>query len=915
MDQKQIQKFLDTFNIQKLAKIFTPELFMQIAFFIVIGIGVIVVYRVIHYTLLSTKQKENRKSSAMLQIIPKTGTGGYDIEGLIKYLHGLILSKDRYLLSFEMVAESGKIKFIVWFPEKYKEPIRNKLSSTFKDARITDCTEDPFDIPKETKSFVASKLTLERYFLYSLNMGSGSITNSIVSNLTNLEPNQKIIVQTLLRPRFEGWKGKGERSFRYCERKNIPLQKITGGDIFFDGLGKVFRSFSNNKDLLIKKSKLENGEQRTALSKLKEPGFDVLIRVVASGQKKDGISRVKGIVSAFTELIDENRFNIQHVWDGKTEFRKASEREMSVYDTDNILTVSELKSFVFRLPTSENEEIENYSVKELPPPADATRSDNLFAKTNYKGKEELIGMNLLDILRHINIDGKTGTGKSEFILGFSRTLMESGYGVCLIDPHQDLYTDLIPRIPEKRRKDVILMDFTDINYPPPLNFLKIDTRDPLMIESITTEILSVFKRLFSDAWGGRTEYYFRMAFKAVLEAEESPTLVHIKKIFTNEEYRKGIIPRLKSSSLKDFWLHEFGKGNGEIDSTTKTALQSPLNKLSVFTDNEHLLYSIAQASCIDFKKILNEKKILLVNVDKGKLGEDTSKLIGSVIISRLKIAAMSRSEIKKSERLKMPFILAVDEFENFVGPEIEVVLDEIRKYGFGLIMLHQRLEQIKTIQSAVFNNVGSLITFRTGIDDARYLSTHFRGVAPEDIANLPNRQAYCKLLVNGSEYPPFLFKTLDRLDLTEDEEERIKNEIYQANIKVRKNREELYREIYGIDDDEDEVQTPGRRKARESQRRTAEEEYDSVDYSEAISLEKKHIGEASENEVYPGELSNEALTTKDIKMSSENGDITLISQELQSEISRNLGNVISLVEAKKDNVNAKVKRTKRRVSE
>jgi len=795
-----------------------------------------VIIREIYYNY---RQSVNRKNAVVMQIIPRAGTETKDITDFLKFLHGILLGRHKYHVSYEIVAEDNKIKFYLWTPGEIKEVVKNRIMSSFNNVQISEEVADPLNIKKKKVS--VSTLKISKHYLLSLNTDVNNIIDSITSVMTGLEKQQRLVVQVLLSAESEKWKRKGERDFRYCERHNRPLRKVNILDYIADGItaisnelgkelhgkgstgGATFDSIGGNK-----KSKVDTSEHREALYKLKEPGFSVCIRLIGAGGWKKTNQRISGLSAAFAELSHENRFIRKNnyfyfIRYSGGEFGKAKKRYIQ-RTLSSLLSVSEIRSFAFQLPTKANDsnEIVRYMSRIIPPPIAATRTENPFALTRWKGKEEVIGIVLKDLLRHINVTGKTGTGKSEFVNLFFNTLVQTGYGGCLIDPHGDLFRDVVPRIPESRRKDVILMDFSEKDHPVPFNFMLIKNRDPIEIERITTEMLSVFQRLFSEAWGGRTEYYFRNAIKTVLEVEPKPTILHIKKLFVDEEYRKKIIPKLKNIALKDYWTKEFGKGNGEMDSATRTALQSPLNKLAVFTDNEHLLYSICQADCIDFRQAMDEKKILIVNVDKGSVGEETCKLIGSMIITKLKLAAMSRSNMEKADRLKAPFIMAVDEFENFVGPEIEVILDELRKYGFGLMMLHQRIEQIQDLKSAVFNNVGTLITFRTGIEDAAYLTKFFKGLDPDDIANLENRQAYCRLLVNGTEQQPFTFWTLDRIELTKEQEIDYYKQVYEQSIAGRKSRDDLSKELYGVEEQE-EKKVIGKRQEKPEQFEDIEE--------------------------------------------------------------------------------------------
>lgn len=356
---------------------------------------------------------------------------------------------------------------------------------------------------------------------------------------------------------------------------------------------------------------------------------------------------------------------------------------------------------------------------------------------------------------HIYIVGKTGTGKSTLIQNMVVSDIRRGKGLCLIDPHGDLAEDVLDFVPKERIDNVIYFNPQDIEYPVPFNPLEKVSPDK---HHLTAQgVISCFKKIWPDFWGPRLEHILRFSLLTLLEYPKS-SLLDIPKLLTNREFRKIVLQNAKREELKDFWLSQFEK----YSSWQRQEAVSPiLNKIGHFLASIPLRNIVGQReNSFDLRKVMDEGKILIANLAKGEIGEDASSLLGAMMVTKIQLAALSRADLKEDER--RPFYLYVDEIHNFLTLSFTDILSESRKYGLNLILAHQYIEQLdEKIRSAIFGNVGTIISFRVGAEDAKILAREFYPVfGEEDLVSLPNYHIYLKLMVNGVTSRPFSAVTL-----------------------------------------------------------------------------------------------------------------------------------------------------------
>lgn len=377
-------------------------------------------------------------------------------------------------------------------------------------------------------------------------------------------------------------------------------------------------------------------------------------------------------------------------------------------------------------------------------PASPDNDVVLFGNTEFRNSVQNFGIKLDDRRRHMYVVGKSGMGKSELLKTLAIQDIRDGRGICFMDPHGDAVYDLLDYIPPERVKDVIFINPADMQYPVGFNVMEQVGFDQRHL--VADGMMAVFKKIWEDAWSARMEYILNNTILALLEAPGS-TLLGINRMLAEKEYRKRVVDQVTDTEVKAFWTQEFAKYTDKFASEATAAIQ---NKVGQFVSNSLIRNLVGQAkSTFDMREAMDLRKIILVDISKGRIGEDASRLLGAMIITKIQLAAMSRVDIPKHERAD--FCLIVDEFQNFATASFANILSEARKFNLSLVVGHQYIKQLdEKVAEAAFGNVGTIISFRVGAEDAEFLEKEF---APEfmatDIVNLGFRQIYLKLMIDG----------------------------------------------------------------------------------------------------------------------------------------------------------------------
>lgn len=379
----------------------------------------------------------------------------------------------------------------------------------------------------------------------------------------------------------------------------------------------------------------------------------------------------------------------------------------------------------------------------------------LLGKTDYRGQELRFGIKDEDSFRHLYIVWKTGTGKSTFLSNIIKSHMYTNKWLCLIDPHGDLVDTVMEHVPSRRTNDVILFDVWDTSNPIWFNLLQYNTEDEKNL--IVSGVVATFKKLFGQSWGPRLEYVLRNVMLSVVEYPNA-TIMHIMRVLTDKNFREEVLENVKDPIVLKFWRGEFDKWS---DTQRNEAIAPITNKVGQFLSSPVVRNVFGQPSSkLNMRKVMDEWKILLVNLSKGKIGEDNTEMIWSFIVTKLQIDAMSRTDIP--ERDRRPFYLHIDEFQNFATDSFAVILSEARKYRLALIVANQYTSQLnETIRDAIFGNVGSMVSFNIWYDDAVQMAQQFKWIlTPNDLISIPKFRAYIRLMIDGIMSDPFSMGTL-----------------------------------------------------------------------------------------------------------------------------------------------------------
>jgi len=383
--------------------------------------------------------------------------------------------------------------------------------------------------------------------------------------------------------------------------------------------------------------------------------------------------------------------------------------------------------------------------------------------TTFRNERKKFGIKADDRRRHIYLVGKTGMGKSELLKNMAIQDILADRGIAFIDPHGEVAESLLDYIPAKRINDVVYFNPADLDFPISFNVM-----EKVVIEHrhlVASGLMGVFKKIWPDVWSARMEYILNNAILALLEYPNS-TLLGVNRMLADADYRKKVVERITDPMVKSFWIHEFARYTQRLEVEATAAIQ---NKVGQFISNPLIRNIIGQVkSKIDMREVMDNGKILIANLSKGKVGEDNSRLLGALLITKLQLAAMSRVDVLEEER--RDFYLYVDEFQNFATEAFANILSEARKYRLNLTLAHQYIAQLEEmtaagrstkVRDAVFGNVGTMITFRIGAEDAEFLEKEF---SPEflaqDLVNLSKYNIYLKMIISGVVSRPFSAETL-----------------------------------------------------------------------------------------------------------------------------------------------------------
>ena len=665
--------------------------------------------------------------------------------------------------------QSENIHFYVGVPREQLTFAKRQIQGLFLDATVEDAPD--YTIFSEGGQTAAAFLKLKENYVLPLRTYKESETDTfatIVSTLTKLgEKGEGAALQLICRPSSGGTK-KGLSAVINSLRKGQKLSDfLHPAKAAFKEMGKTFDFSGSSSDSEQDKPKPVDEEALKAVQqKAAKPLFNINVRVITS---TDGavsaeslLASIAGAFSQFTAVL-RNNFEIVRTKPKKLIyqyiFREYDDAQAMVLNSEELASIFHIPTLTTDVPR-----ITWLKVKEVAPPADLPSAGTIIGESQFRGDKRLVRLTEADRLRHLYVVGQTGTGKSYYL--FTPMVvqdMDDGKGVCVIDPHGELIDTILERVPRHRAEDVIVFDPGDLSRPMGINMLEYDLEKPEERSFIVNELIGIFGKLYDlkTTGGPMFEYYLRNALLLLMAdaKNDPPTMLDVPRVFTDPAYRQMKLARIDDQMVIDFWQKEAAKATGE------TGLQNMgpyiTSKFSSFISNDYMRPIIGQSkSAFNFRQVMDEGKILLVKLSKGKIGELNANLLGMIFTGRILMAALSRGDIAPADRRN--FYFYIDEFQNFTTDSISQILSESRKYGLSLTIAHQFIAQLEdNIREAVFGNVGSLVAFRVGDADTERLVKIF---SPEfsvkDLISTDNGKAVSRLLINGMPSRPFNIQCL-----------------------------------------------------------------------------------------------------------------------------------------------------------
>ncbi len=700
-------------------------------------------------------------------------------EQMFASLHGILRSKKELRIegrlqehvSFEIAAIGKHLKFYVWVPKHLQNFVEGQIYAQYPTVQIYEVKDD-YTTREITQNVVyTTELKLKENDVLPINSFQNFEVDplaAITATLSKLEQDEEELwIQILARPIDDAWH---KKSSSYVARVKDGKGVFMANNGILSYLGQIFAAlWRPPEDAATTKVKEISERDKSRITAVEEKsrklGYKVKIRIAYLGpDKATARLRMQAMVGTFKQFNTTNLNGFVQSSNSYSREKLAEYRSRFFLSGGNILNIEELAS-VYHLPHT-NVETPNIvwataKTAEPPPnlPAVGTLPDeeiSPFGTTNFRGSNIQFGARRSDRGRHIYIVGQTGVGKSGLLELLTLSDVYHNEGFVVIDPHGDYAANVIKFIPPHRVQDVVYFNPADREFPVGFNPLEIP--DPTLKNHVSSELVGVLKRMF-DSWGPRLEYILRYTILALLDYPDS-TMLDITRMLTEKDFRKKVVDNLDDPVVRNFWVNEFGSWNEKF---MTEAVAPVLNKVGAFTANPLVRNIIGQPkSSFNIRKIMDEGKILIVNLSRGLVGEDNAAILGAMMVTKIQLAAMSRADIADIGD-RRPFYLYVDEFQNFATDSFSVILSEARKYGLNLTIANQFISQMEPeVKDAVFGNVGSIISFRVGAEDATSLQKYFEPqFDSQDLIQLHNRNFVAAMTIGGEKTPAFSATTLN----------------------------------------------------------------------------------------------------------------------------------------------------------
>ena len=721
---------------------------------------------------------EESKKYIILKIsVPKNNEKSpLSAEHMFASIHGIFKSDavKQDQISFEIASVNKSLQFYCHVPFYLKDFIEGQIYAQYPVAEI-NIAEDYLGEIEPGFSIYGSEIKLTKEDVYPIKTFTDFEVDplaGITGVMSQVDLYDKVAIQVIFKPVDDSWQNKGQALIKSLKTGipigGVPFKNMFTKEIkkfFVDLLKLSFSSLETKKDE--KKDEKLSGPLEEGIksieTKTKKLGFETKIRLI-SICKNEMIaeSKIRGIVGTFKQYntTNLNGFISEDV-SGEEILEKYKLRDFS--ENGFILNIEELAS-LYHFPSSsvetptivwsgskKGEPPSNLPLVETTNPEDLT----LLGKVSFRDTSHEFGIKKLDRRLHIYSIGKTGTGKSTLLENMIYDDIKEGRGVAVVDPHGDLVDTILNFIPEHRIEDVIF--FNPANHNHPIGFNLLESVDPDLKNIVASGLVGIFKKIFGESWGPRLEYILRNVVLALLDYEGA-TLLDVTRILVDKGFRSEVVAKVDDPVIRDFFIKEYE----QYDPKFRTEAIAPIqNKVGQFLSSTTIRNIVSQpTSTINVEDIMNNSKILLVDLSTGKIGEDNSALLGAMIITKIQMTAMRRVNIPKEER--KDFYLYVDEFQNFATDSFAVILSEARKYALNLMVTNQYIAQMpEVVANAIFGNIGTMISFRVGPSDADVLAKEFAPVfEANDLINLPNHKVYIKMSIDGVTSQAFSAATL-----------------------------------------------------------------------------------------------------------------------------------------------------------
>lgn len=663
----------------------------------------------------------------------------------------------RERMACEIAVLKKRIGFYIWVPEYLKGFVEEQIYAQYPNVQIS---EVPDYTTNDDQGFVTTLVTEMKLVanqalpIKTFQSFEVDPLAAITAALAKFNEDEEAWVQLLLKPASGNWH---KRSERYIS----SLRNGGGNQNFTRGLSEVLwkpPEFGKTESA----AKLTDYEQTRAggaEEKSQKLAFETTLRIVYRGHEtaQQAKLRLQSIIASYKQFNTTylNGFESKRIVDDPSLI--AAYRSRQFARRGLMLNIEEVAT-LYHLPhtTVETPYVLWASSQTAEPPANLplvtkayTNAISPLAATNFRGHNTMFGLPRTDRGRHLYIIGQTGVGKSGLLELLTISDVYSPFGFAVIDPHGDYAQSVLRRIPAERASDVIYFNPADTEFP--MAFNPMEVSDPKLKTHTCSELIGVLKRMF-ESWGPRLEYILRYSILALLDYPNA-TMLDITRILTDKKFRNEVLEHVGDPVVRNFWTIEFASWNDKFQAE---AVAPVLNKVGAFTANPLVRNIIGQPkSSFSLRQIMDERKILIVNLSRGLVGEDNASLLGALLVTKIQLGAMSRADIPAAER--SPFYLYVDEFQNFATDSFATILSEARKYGLNLTVANQYIAQMsQEVKDAVFGNVGSIVAFRMGADDARNMQRYFEPKFEEyDLVHMHNRHFVISMTIEGEKVPAF----------------------------------------------------------------------------------------------------------------------------------------------------------------